>query len=305
MAEPRPSRILPIFLIAVVVVASGVGAALLYEYNNPKPGAAAWTVSVGANVTVNYIGSFASGPEAGRIFDTSIYSVAVNNASYPKSLGFSYRGNESAYTPLGVSVGPNIPPSGYSIDGITFGGVVTGFWQGLLGLPVGKTQTITVPPALGYGPLNASCLVVQPLTFTVPVLIPVAATSFATQYPNVNATPGTEFPDPTYGWTDLILSKNATAVVVENLPSVGWTVPQASWTVEVTGLTSSTITLTNELSPSQAGLVLGHVSGSGVCGATKFIVSAVDPTAGTYTENFNSEVTGQTLQFAVTVVAHY
>jgi FKBP-type peptidyl-prolyl cis-trans isomerase 2 len=305
MVNPRPSPLLPIVLIIVVIAGSGVGIGLLYEHNNPTPGAPARTVAVGDNVTVNYIGIFANGPQAGRVFDTSIYSVATNNVSYPKSLQFSFRGSAANYTPLGVSVGPNIPSSGYSINGITFGGVVTGFWQGLLGLPAGKTQTISFPPDLGYGPENSSCLVPQPLSFTVPVLNPVAQDSFATLYPGVSPTLGTQFTDPTYKWTDLVFSVNATTVVVEYLPTVGWTVPSGSWPVLVTNISGGTISLENQLSPSQAGLVAGHVAGSGTCGSTEFIVSAVDPVAGTYTEDFNPEVRGESLEFVVTVVAFY
>jgi hypothetical protein len=287
-----------------VVAGSGVGVGLLYEHNNPKPGSPARTVSVGDNVTVNYIGIFASGAQAGRVFDTSIYSVATNNASYPKSLEFSFRGSAANYTPLGVSVGPNVPASGYSINGITFGGVVPGFWQGLLGLPQGRTQTISFPASLGYGSTNTSCLVTRPLTFSVPVLNPVSPSLFGTVYPGVSSVPGTEFSDPTYKWTDLVLSSNSSAVVVENLPTAGWTVPSGSWPVVVTGINASTITLANQLTPAQSGLVLGHASAS-TCGSTKFIVSAVDLGAGTYTENFNAEVQGQGLEFTVTVVAFY
>ena len=305
MAEPKPSIVLPVILIAVVIVAAGVGVGLLYEKNHPKASAAAWTVSVGSNVTVNYIGSFGSGAQSGRVFDTSIYSVAVNNVSFPKSLEFSYRGSKANYTPLGVSVGPSIPASGYSIDNITFGSVVTGFWQGLIGLEVGQTKSISIPPSLGYGGANSSCFVTQPLTFTTPVLVAVPASSFTSLYPGVNASSGTHFTAPTYGWPAIVLSANSTAVVVENLPRVGWSVPGIEWPQVVTAVNASTITLRNMLTSTDAGTVLGHVSGSGVCGATQFIVSGVNSTAGTYIQDFNREVVGQTLVFSVTIVARY
>ncbi|HXY47277.1 MAG TPA: FKBP-type peptidyl-prolyl cis-trans isomerase [Thermoplasmata archaeon] len=305
MVEPKPSIVLPVILIAVVLVAAGVGTFLLYEKNHPKSSGAAWTVSVGSNVTVNYIGSFGSGAQKGRVFDTSIFLVAVNNASYPKSVEFSYRGSKANYTPLGVSVGPAVPTSGYSIDNITFGGVVTGFWQGLIGLEVGQTSTITIPPSLGYGLANSSCFVTKPLIFTIPVLISVPAGTFSSLYPGVNASSGTHFTAPTYGWPALVLSANSTAVVVENLPSVGWSVPSIQWPQVVTGLNTTTITLTNELTSADAGVVAGHVSGTGVCGATEFIVSGVNTTAGTYIQDFNREVVGQTLVFTVSIVARY
>jgi len=309
MAEPRGAPIGLILLSVVVLVGAGVGTAFLYEYNHPNPGSPARTVQLGDNVTVNYIGMFGSGAQEGRVFDTSVYSVATNNLTYPKSLEFSFRGGVSQYTPLAVHVGPS---GSYTIGSLMFGTVVPGFWQGLLGLPVGRTQSITVPPSLGYGPVISSCLTTRPLSFTIAVLDPVAVADFSTAYPGVNATPGTQFADPAYGWTDLVLSTNATSVVVENLPSVGWSVPKSSWPVTVTTVTSTTITLTNQLTSANAGRVLGSSPSTTVCGSHKFIVSAVNSTAGTFTELYdqasppvNAEIQGQTLVFVVTVVAFY
>lgn len=297
--------VLPIVLVVVVLVAAAVGTGLLYEHNLVHATPPIRTVAVGDNVTVNYIGYFGSGPQSGRVFDTSLYSVAVNNLTWPKSLGFSYRGSASAYTPLPVHVGGTAPSGGYSVNGLTFASVVTGFWQGLVGLPANKTQTVTIPVDLGYGPPNPACFVTQPLTKKVPVLVAVVPKNFTTAYPGTNATAGVEFADPTYGWNDLILSVNASAVVVENLPPLGWSVPNTGWPVTVTNVSASTITLTNALSPGDDGRVLGHTGGSLVCGQSKYIVSSVYPGNGTYVENFNPEVDGETLVFVVTVFAFY
>jgi len=304
MAEPKPSLWIPAILIAAIVAGAGVGTYFLYEYNHPKSASGPWTVQIGSNVTVNYIGWFASGPQTGRVFDTSLYSVYLNNAGFPKSLEFEHGTSPANYTPIGFSVGPNVPPGGYTIDNMTFGSAVPGFWQGLIGLQVGQTGTFTFPPSAGYGSPNPSCFATQPLTFAVPVLLPVAAASFSTLYPGINATPGTHFDDPTYGWNALVLTVNATAVVVENLPPLGWTVPGLSWSQTVTAINATTITVTNHLSPVNAGTVLGRIPGT-VCGTSRYIVSAVNVSAGTYTQDFNSEVVGQSLTFAATIVAKY
>jgi FKBP-type peptidyl-prolyl cis-trans isomerase len=312
MAEPGPSRIVPIILVIVVLVGAGVGVGLLYAYGHPASTGPLPTVALGDNVTVNYIGTFGSGPQQGKVFDTSIYSVATNNVSYAKSLEFTFRGNKSNYSPLPVYVGPS---GSYTIGNLTFGSVVTGFWQGLLGLTVGHTVWITVPPNLGYGPVITNCSVVRPLTFTVPVLVAVTPAGFATAYPGRSAAPGTEFPDPDFGWNDLVLSSNATAVVVENLPTVGWSVPSASWPIVVTGVNATVITLVNELSPANAGTVLGTAAGATVCGSHRFIVTGVNVANGTFTELYdystsgggaiNAEIQGQTLVFEVTVLRFY
>jgi hypothetical protein len=301
MAERKPSPVLTIVLVLLVIAAGGAGAAYLYSVNHRSPAPGPLTVQVGDNVTVNYVGLFAQGPQAGRVFDTSEYTVALNNLSWPKSLEYTSRGGApSDYTPLGVYVGPN-PPSSDTIGNLTFGGVVTGFWQGLLGLPGNRTQYVTVPPSLGYSFVNASCFVTQPLVTTTPVVVTLTPAEFRTTFGNATAVAGTVYPDPVYGWSDLVLSVNASTVTYENLPTLGMTVNPNGWPVTVSNLSTTTITLTSQLSPGQGGLVLGHTSGT-TCGRSTFIVSSVNSANSTYVADYNSEVDGRTLIFIVTVI---
>lgn len=304
MAEPRPSPALAIFVVAVVI-AAGIGgiAFLYYEVNHKAPAPSGLTVQNGDNVTVDYTGLFANGPQQGRVFDSSVYSVASNNASWPKSLMYSFRGGSPAdYKPLAVHVGPNAPSGGYSFGGQTFNTVVPGFWQGLIGLPGNQTKYITVPPSLGYSFVNSSCFITRNLTTIYPVVVTLTPPEFRAIFPKIPVDAGTQFTDPVYGWTDVVLTVNSTSVTYENLPSLGTTTNPTGWPVVVSNLTSTTITLTSQLSPAQNGLVLGHASGSGVCGATSFTISSVNLGAGTYVEDFNPEVNGQTLIFIVSVV---
>ncbi len=302
MATQQPSRILLVVLVVVLLAAAGAAAAFVYEYNKPKAVSPVLTVAVGDNVTVNYVGEFGSGPQTGRVFDTSIYSVAQNNQSFQKSLEYQSRGPVTAYTPLGVYVGTGAPASGYTLGNLTFNEVVTGFWQGLAGVAGNQSHTIVVPPSLGYGPLNTSCLGTSPLVYTVPVLTFVSVQEFGVLYPSGNATVGQLFPDPTYGWNDSVLAVNATTIAVQALPALGETTHPNGLPFVVSSLNATSITLSSRLTPSDAGLVLGQLSSGSLCGKTKFIVSQVDPAAGTFTENFNPEVQGETLDFVVTVV---
>ncbi len=302
MVDRSPSFALIAILTIVAVVVAGVGAGLLYEFNHPKAPAGPPTVQVGDNVTVNYIGMFGSGPEQGRVFDTSIKSVAENNATWPKSLQYTPR-SASGYTPLPVHVGPNTPGSGYTVGNVTYGGVVTGFWEGLLGLAGNQTRWASVSPNLGYGPLVQSCVRTANLTFTLPAVVSDTPVEFNTSYPGVPAQAGVRFADPTYSWPDLVISANASTIAVENLPAIGWTSSPNGWPVVVTNVTPQTITLHNELTTSDVGLFQGHVATtSEVCSSSAFIVSAVDLVTGAYSENFNKEVVGQTLIFVVTIV---
>lgn len=306
MATEKPSRILFVVLVVVAIVAAGAAAAFVYEYNKPKAASPILIVQNGDNVTVNYIGVFGSGSQTGRVFDTSIYSVATQNISYPKSLEYQSRGDPSAYTPLAVHVGASTPSGGYVVGNHTFGGVVTGFWQGLLGLRGNQTITISVPPSLGYGPLNTSCLASSPLAYTVPVLLNIPTSQFSTLYPNATAAVGTVFVDPTYGWNDSVFAVNSTTVVVQQLANMGWVAHPSGLPFLVSGVNATTISLSSQLTTANAGNFLGHVrSGHGLCGGTKFLVSNVNAVAGTYTENFNPEVQGETLDFVVTVVDIY
>ncbi|HTT15997.1 MAG TPA: hypothetical protein VMH49_01365 [Thermoplasmata archaeon] len=302
MNPKSPSFGFLVFLVVVVVVVAGAGAGYLYLHDHPKSISSPAVVRVGDNVTVNYIGLFGSGPEIGRVFDTSLKAVADNNATYPKSLEYSPR-NASGYTPLPVHVGPRAPKGGYTINGTTYGTVVTGFWKGLIGLPLNQSRTLTIPPDQAYGSLNASCLKSSPLTQSAPVVVSYAPGAFAKAYVGVSAVKGTTFTDPTYGWSDRVLSSNSTDIVVVRQPSVGEVIDPYGWSIEVTGVTSTTITMTSQLTPSSVGAVLGNIANSTVCSTTKFLVWSVDLASGVFTMNYNREVAGETLVFVVTVVA--
>lgn len=302
-----------IVLIVIVVAAAGAGGGYLYYHNRVAPAPASPVVGVGENVTVNYIGLFGSGGQDGKVFDTSLYSVASNNASFPKSLEYSSRGGPTKYTPLAVHVGPIAPQAGYSFGGLSFITVVPGFWEGLVGMHGNETRTLVLPPNLAYGPIPPGCLRTLPLTQTLPVFEVLSGNDFQKEFPGVLATTGTTFTDPHYGWTVAILNANVSEVSIENLPYVGETAAPAGWPVVVQNVTSTTngsgqITLENRLQPSDAGRTLGRdylsVGPSGACpGATtgQFLVTAVNLTAGTFTASFAREVTGETLIFVVTV----
>ncbi|HEV2167154.1 MAG TPA: hypothetical protein VGS23_09315, partial [Thermoplasmata archaeon] len=67
------------------------------------------------------------------------------------------------------------------------------------------------------------------------------------------------------------------------------------------------ITVVNELTAAEAGHLAGH-SSTGLCtsiSSGNYILSAVNFTSGTFTEDFNQEVVGQTLVFTVTIVDIY
>jgi FKBP-type peptidyl-prolyl cis-trans isomerase 2 len=285
-----------IVLVAVLVVAAGaLGAyavhALLFT---PKAPVTPLTVQEGDNVTVNYIGIFGTGPDTGRVFDTSLLSVATDNVTYPKAMDFTFRG-ATGYKPLQAHVGPQ----SYG----PYTSLIPGFWHALLGLQGNQTVTAVIPPSQGYGFPNDSKIQTLPLIQTVPMIHIYTPAAFADTFGTASSQVGSVFPDPHYGWNDVVLSANSTAVVVESAPYVGEVVQPFGWPETVIGVSSTTnatgvITLDNQLTPRDVGVIHGTNWQNGQA----FFLSDVNVTAGTYTLDYNSELLGNTLIFTITVV---
>ncbi len=101
------------------------------------------TVKNGDNISVDYVGRI----EGGKIFDTSIESVSKQNDIYNKGRN---------YQPLNFTVGK--------------GQVIKGFDEGVLGMKVGDTKTLTIPPEEGYGPIDQSKISIFPIVMSLPVM---------------------------------------------------------------------------------------------------------------------------------------
>ncbi len=306
---PEKTSLIPVLvLVAVVLVAGGAASAYIYEKTRPSAPVHPLTVAIGDNITVNYIGILGSGPEQGKVFDTSLKSVAYDNATYPKALQFHVRTPASEYAPLPVWVGASAPNGAYNLNGVNYTQVIPGFWQGLVGLVGNQTHAIVVTPALGY-PADPACVRSLPLTVIVPQFVTVPGGVFEKEFPSTVATTGAQFTNTTYGWTVDILSANATSVSYENMATLGETSDAQGWPTLVTNVTSTSngtgsITVVNELSAAEAGHLAGTAS-NGLCTSSSngaFIVTAVNYTSGTFTEDFNQEVDDQTLIFEVTVI---
>lgn len=84
------------------------------------------TIETGDSVTFEYTGRL----DDGTVFDTSRESVA-------EEAGLTEAQPDREYTPLTVDIGA--------------GEVIEGMEEGLTGLEVGTTTTLTIPPEKGYG----------------------------------------------------------------------------------------------------------------------------------------------------------
>lgn len=103
------------------------------------------TVKTGDNISVDYIGSL----ENGKIFDTSIESVAIESNLFTPG---------RKYKPFHFIVGK--------------GETIKGFDEGVIGMRVGETKTLTIPPEKGYGLINTRMIQSSPIIEEVPTRFP-------------------------------------------------------------------------------------------------------------------------------------
>ena len=283
--------VLVIVLIVVLLLSASSVVVLLTIGKTATPSR---TVISGDTIKVNYIGALADG----RVFDTSLYSVASNDALYPKSLSFGLRENTS-YTPLQFTVGT--------------GSLIKGFESGVLGMSLNQTKTIAIPPALGYGAMDLSKLRTFTLTESAPIYFSLSQVSFSEIY-GVTPQVGLTVTDPTWGWSARVMkvNTNADSVDVWNMPSVGDRLeidgnPGAAiptgWYADVISIDSTAnggsgiILVQHALTTADVGKV------QGVDQYGNFIIDNVDPSNGTARKNYNDELVGVMIYFTVTLYA--
>lgn len=269
-----------ILLVLVVVVAVVLGA--YYAFVVPKAGPVPLVAQPGDTVTVSYIGYF---QDTGRVFDTSLLSAEKDNASWPKAAQFAWR---AAPANLTFTIGQ--------------GTVVAGFSDGVIGMRIGDTKSIVVPPALGYGAMDMSQVVVHDIVEQVPVRLTMNQSTFSTTYGSTPVS-GSDVSDPVYHWTAQVTILNGVVTVVNS--------PTPGETVRAYGLWPATVLRIDDTADNGTGVIWiqNHITPDAVdaFGATlpdgrQFYVYAVDPTAGTYTLNFNKQVVGRTLVFQATML---
>lgn len=269
------------FVGVVILIAAILG--VYYGYVVPKFAPAPLRSQSGDQVQVDYVGTFVDG----LVFDTSVRAIALDNASYPKAFMFSWH---SSYAPLPVTIGS--------------GGVVPGFDTGVQGLAIGDSKTVVVPPALGYGPADPTKIVVKPLVESVPVRLTMDTSSFVTKYLTA-AVSGTNVTDPFWGWTATV-NVAGTIVTVTNSPIPGQLVrPYGAWDAQVVSIDDAanagqgSILVHHLLTPA----LVDRIGQKNAGGNVVFVVTAVDPTAGTYTLDYNTPTKGRTLVFQITMLS--
>ncbi|MHC1680881.1 MAG: FKBP-type peptidyl-prolyl cis-trans isomerase [Methanomassiliicoccales archaeon] len=278
-------NVLLIVLIAVLMVSASTVVILIYQGEQSEEDSDD-VVALGQTVKVNYIGKLLDG----RVFDTSLITVANDDAAYPKTLSFTKRSN-SSYTPLSFAVGA--------------GTMISGFDEAVVGMKVGETKTITLTPDEAYGEMDPSKLVTFHLTETAPLLLTFTASTFKAEY-GVNAAQGLTVSDPVYGWDATVYEydEQADRVTVKNVPTLNalyhiYGTGSVGWDVKVTGIDSNAdlITLQHQLDEGDSDMI------KGLDGTSTFFLINVDEANGTAVRNYNTELLGKSLVFTITIVS--
>jgi len=302
--EPRDTgSILFALIVAGIVVAAGAVAYVVYLNSQRLAEGTPYEILAGDQVSVDYVGRFSDG----RVFDTSILSIAQNDTLYPKSLTFSLRANDT-YKPLSMKAG-----------NYGSGGTIKGFALGVIGLHAGDYRIIEVPPDEGY-PVDPTRLTTVNLTEEVSV---VEVYNLANYVDYFGTAPVLFSTQTHYFWKWPVFIANVTgdSVMILNQPTVGSSVypfgdpnsasDPSGWEVRVMSYDPSAnggigeITVRNMVTADD----VYNVKGTDISG-TVFIVDAFDATNESFQihwsnsdTGYNAELAGRTLFFEITIVS--
>ena len=298
----NPQTIFLALIIVVILVGGGLIGYVLYVNasapNAPEPS----VIAAGDKVTMNYIGRLPDG----RVFDTSIYSVAKDNGTYPKSLTFSLRAN-TTYTPFSMTAG-----------NYGSGGTIKGFALGVIGMHNGTHAFIDVPPSEGY-PVNPSFVKELNLVENISAVETMTETQFVQTFGSdpILLHTYTHF---FWGWNVVVEDVTASVVVLKSDPTIGEVVypfgnPSSStspggWPVIVEAYDPTAnngngkITIRHDISQED----VFFVKGTDIDGLT-FVLTGYNAVNGTFTiskndssAGYNGELAGRQLIFEVFIL---
>lgn len=298
-------RILMTLLIAAIVISSGLVVYVVYLNRTSPEIITPRAIQIGDQVEMNYTGRFPF-PD-GRVFDTSILSVAHDDALYPKSLTFSLRTNDS-YNAFSMTAG-----------NYGSGGTIKGFAMGVVGMKVGDHKFIYIDPEDAY-PANPDMIETHPVDQEVPATELMSTSEFSSRYSR-DPVVLSVFPHYFWGWNVTVLDVSAGVVTIKHQPTIGQVVypfgnpnnidSPSGWPVVVESYDSSAdsgigVTIAKHvLSSSDVYRVKGAASDG-----TTFIVCGFDAANETFqihlndsTSGYNGEISGRALVFEVWIVS--
>ena len=293
-----PTKKILAAIVAGIVVCGALIGYVLYSEAGASSAQSSPAIVAGDLVMMNYIGWTPNG----KVFDTSLHSVASDNALYPKSLTFTMR-DAASYKPFNMTAGD-----------YGSGGTIKGFALGVIGLRAGDHVTIEVAPGDGYA-IQANMTRWQPLVQEVPVLEAVTKADFTANF-KTDPVPMAILPHYFWTWDVQVVEVLAGMVTIKNLPTVGQVVypfgdpndisNPGGWPVEVVGysLANQAISIKHHLSSSD----VYNIKGADIDGRT-IIVTAYNSDNGTFqvgksdpSSGYNAEIAGRLLLFEVFIL---
>lgn len=281
-------------LVLVIAFAVIIGVYVGFiAYRPPAAGASPIIVELNDTVSISYVGYF----EDNLVFDTSISSVANDNATWPKALSFTWR---SSYSDFSFTTGKTNCTSGETDCAIT------GMSKAVLGLHQGDSVTHTITPGDGYGAKDLTLVETSSLDQSVPVRQVLNASTFQSKYGSV---PQDSLPviDPFWGWY-VQVHVSGGLVITENSPDISRTyqlyqnqTKGGRWSVTVENIDDAAengtgaITIRNQFTFTQGNKLMVTTAATG----TQFFVT--DNRDGTFTVDKNNEFVGVNLVFYITV----
>lgn len=301
--EPRdPVRMVLTVLSALLIVAIGVIGYVVYD-NSLRSETVSKVVVDGSTVLMNYVGMF----EDGRVFDTSIYEIATDDALYPKSFTFTVR-QEGSYVPFEMVAG---------LYGES-GGTIKGFALGVIGMRLNEKNIIVVAPEDGY-PVDPNMVETVDLVEAVPAVETMTETEFSALFGSTPK-PMALVSHYKWGWDVLVVEVVSGFVTFKNVPAVGevvtpfgnpddpespmgWDCVVESYDPVYDGGTGR-IMVRHLITEADT----YNLEGQDYQGVS-FVLSSVDEDAGTFQihkideeSGYNGEISGRTLLFEVTII---
>jgi len=298
-----PEKVILAVIVAAIILASGSSVYVWYS-SAQTGGGEVPSVRSGDEVSLHYIGRLPDG----RVFDTSLWYVAQDDAKYPKSLTFTRRSNES-YMPLAITAGDYGP-----------NGTIKGFALGVIGMHVGDTRVIDVPVGEGYALRPERISTIPLIDDTIPVMETMTEDDFKIYY-KVTPVPMDTLQHYFWGWEVVVVSVSGGYVTVRSEPHLGeivypygnpnlLTEPEG-WEVKVIGYDAAAdggrgrITVQHMIEPED----VYYVKGKDVSGET-VIVWNYDADNRTFqihrsykSIGYNAEISGRELFFEVTIIS--
>ncbi|MGA1820895.1 MAG: FKBP-type peptidyl-prolyl cis-trans isomerase [Thermoplasmatota archaeon] len=182
-------------------------------------------IQAGDEVTVDYTGYFL-GPsgEIGSVFDTSVGDIARND-SIPKSPGFILK---ETYDDMKFTV----------VEEGEAATMIAGFNDAVIGMKVGETKQVSIPPEKGYPEYYDERVLVVNSTMQIPLVETLTAEEFTLYYPMVDLEEDDSFIHPFWGWDMTIVSHSPRNVTVINNARYGVSYMGFPWNSTVVDLST-------------------------------------------------------------------